>query len=99
MSTLPGYYELEPENNHFTDVTADVTHQCNMNCSNCYIPNRDVADMNIDRLINTIRRFPKRTMIRIMGAEPTMRKPIQEANVLWPQTSPVTVQPYPYSDL
>ena len=45
MSTLPGYYELEPENNTFTDVTADVTHQCNMTCSNCYIPNRDIPDI------------------------------------------------------
>lgn len=74
MSTLPGYYELDPENNTFTDVTADVTHQCNMTCSNCYIPNRDVADMDIEKFIDCISRFPKRTMIRIMGAEPTMRR-------------------------
>ena len=73
MNTLPGYYELEPEDNYFTDVTADVTHQCNMTCSNCYIPNRDIPDMDIDKLIDCISRFPKRTMIRIMGAEPTMR--------------------------
>ena len=39
MTNLPGYYELDPEDNHFTDVTADVTHQCNMTCQNCYIPN------------------------------------------------------------
>ena len=25
MTNLPGYYELDPEDNHFTDVTADVT--------------------------------------------------------------------------
>ena len=74
MSTLPGYYELEPENNTFTDVTADVTHQCNMTCSNCYIPNRDIADMDIEKFIDCIGKFPERTMIRIMGAEPTMRR-------------------------
>ena len=73
MNTLPGYYELEPEDCTFTDVTADVTHQCNMTCSNCYIPNRDVPDMDIDKFIECISKFPKRTMIRIMGAEPTMR--------------------------
>ena len=73
MNTLPGYYELEPEDNYFTDVTADVTHKCNMECSNCYVPNRDIPDMDIDKLIDCISRFPKRTMIRIMGAEPTMR--------------------------
>ena len=47
MTNLPGYYELDPEDNHFTDVTADVTHQCNMTCQNCYIPNRDIPDMDI----------------------------------------------------
>ena len=44
-----------------------------MTCSNCYIPNRDVPDMDIDKFIECISKFPKRTMIRIMGAEPTMR--------------------------
>jgi len=78
MTNLPGYYELDPEDNHFTDVTADVTHQCNMTCQNCYIPNRDIPDMDIDKLINTINRFPKRTMIRIMGAEPTMRNDLTD---------------------
>jgi len=78
MSTLPGYYELNPEENHFTDVTADVTHKCNMECKNCYVPNRDIPDMDIDKLIDCISRFPKRTMIRIMGAEPTMRVDLPE---------------------
>lgn len=73
MKDLPGYYEVEPEDCNFTDVTADVTHKCNMACTNCYIPNRDIPDMDIDKLIDCISRFPKRTMIRIMGAEPTMR--------------------------
>jgi len=67
------YYELEPKDNHFTDVLADVTHRCNMVCKNCYIPNRDIPDMNIDKMIETISQFPQRTMIRIIGAEPTMR--------------------------
>ena len=67
------YYELEPEENIFSDIVADVTHQCNMTCKNCYIPNRDVPDMDIDRMIDCINRFPNRTMIRIIGAEPTMR--------------------------
>ena len=49
-----------------------------MNCKNCYIPNRDVEDMDIDRMIDCISRFPKRTMIRIIGAEPTMRNDLHE---------------------
>lgn len=78
MNTTLNYYELEPEDNIFSDVVADVTHKCNMTCKNCYIPNRDVEDMDIDRMIDCISRFPKRTMIRIIGAEPTMRNDLHE---------------------
>lgn len=72
------YYEQDPEDNTFIEVVADVTHRCNMNCKNCYIPNRDVPDMNIDNLIDCVSKFPKRTMIRIIGAEPTMRNDLPE---------------------
>ena len=72
------YYELEPSANHFTDVMVDVTHRCNMTCKNCYIPNRDIPDLDANKLIETISQFPKRTMIRIVGAEPTMRKDLPE---------------------
>lgn len=72
------YYELEPENNHFSDVMVDVTHRCNMTCKNCYVPNREIPDMDADRLIETIKKFPKRTMIRVVGAEPTMRKDLPQ---------------------
>jgi molybdenum cofactor biosynthesis enzyme MoaA len=72
------YYELEPENNHFHDVIIDVTHQCNMNCKNCYIPNRDIPDMDIDKMLDAIAKFPKRCNIRIIGAEPTVRNDLPE---------------------
>lgn len=72
------YYELDPENNHFTDVVVDVTHRCNMTCKNCYIPNREIPDMNADRMIEAISKFPRRVFIRIIGAEPTMRKDLPE---------------------
>jgi len=72
------YYELEPEDNHFSDVMVDVTHRCNMTCKNCYVPNRDIPDMDADKLIETISKFPQRTMIRIVGAEPTMRRDLPE---------------------
>ena len=72
------YYELEPEKNHFSDVVIDITHRCNMSCKNCYIPNRDIPDMDIDKMIDAVSRFPKKTMIRIIGAEPTMRRDLPE---------------------
>lgn len=72
------YYELEPKDNFFTDIIIDVTHRCNMTCKNCYIPNRDIPDMDIDKMISAIEMLPKRTMIRIIGAEPTMRSDLPE---------------------
>jgi len=72
------YYELEPKNNHFYSVVIDITHKCNMKCANCYIPNRNIPDMDLSKLIDCIKQFPKRTEIRIIGAEPTMRKDLTE---------------------
>ena len=66
------YYEQEPEDNTFLDVVADITHRCNMTCSNCYIPNRDYPDMNLENFTNFLDRLKKRITIRIIGAEPTM---------------------------
>jgi hypothetical protein len=62
-----------PENNPFKVVIADITHKCNMECKNCYIPNRDIEDMNLDRLVEFAKRLPNRVELRLIGAEPTMR--------------------------
>ena len=86
MKTIPNYYELEPENNIFQDVVIDVTHRCNMNCKNCYIPNREIPDMDINKMLEAIKKFPKKTMIRIIGAEPTMRKDLPEMITLIKKT-------------
>lgn len=59
--------------NPFKVLIADVTHKCNMECNNCYIPNRDIADMDIDKLIEFAKQLPSRVELRIIGAEPTMR--------------------------
>ena len=67
-------HEVEPEDNTFTSLVVDVTHRCNMACANCYIPNRDIPDMDIEKLYAFIKRLPKRVYIRVIGAEPTMRE-------------------------
>jgi uncharacterized radical SAM superfamily Fe-S cluster-containing enzyme len=72
------YYELEPKNNTFHEVVIDVTHRCNMTCKNCYIPNRDIPDMDITKMLEAISQFPKRVVVRIIGAEPTMRKDLPD---------------------
>lgn len=49
-----------------------------MNCANCYIPNREIPDMDAEWLADILRRLPRRTRIRLVGAEPTMRKDLPE---------------------
>lgn len=66
------YNEIPPEENEFVDIIADITHQCNMTCKNCYIPNRDIPDMDLDRFKDFVSRLGGRAFIRIMGAEPTV---------------------------
>jgi molybdenum cofactor biosynthesis enzyme MoaA len=69
---------FRPEDNPFGTLFADITHRCNMTCRNCYIPNRDVPDMPAEWLFDILRRLPRRTRIRLVGAEPTMRKDLPE---------------------
>lgn len=70
--------EYLPENNPYGTLVADVTHRCNMHCANCYIPNRSIPDMDKSKLIEFLSRLPGRTQIRIIGAEPTMRRDLPE---------------------
>ncbi len=72
------YYELEPEHNHFYTLLADVTHKCQMECKNCYIPNRDIPDMSFKGFTNFVQRLPSRTDIRLIGAEATLRPDLPE---------------------
>tara|TARA_B100000085_G_scaffold281894_1_gene309349 strand:- start:987 stop:1859 length:873 start_codon:yes stop_codon:yes gene_type:complete len=65
---------LAPEENTFDAIMVDLTHRCNMECANCYIPNRDIPDMDINKLFDLISRLPRRTFIRLIGAEATMRE-------------------------
>ena len=72
------FQSFEPHENPFETVMVDVTHRCNMNCANCYLPDRTPPDMDIKRLEDCISQFPKRTNIRIAGAEPTLRSDLPE---------------------
>lgn len=67
-----------PEDNPFTTLFADITHRCNMECPNCYIPNRDIPDMDADWLYGILARLPRRTRIRLVGAEPTLRRDLPD---------------------
>mgnify|MGYP006077728985 CR=1 FL=1 len=72
------YFELEPENNTFSNIVVDLTHRCNMECANCYIPNRDVPDLDKEKLFDVLSKLPERSYIRLIGAEPTMRTDLPE---------------------
>ena len=69
---------VPPELNTFETVVADVTHRCNMACANCYLPNRNVPDMDIGRLEACLAALPRRVNLRIIGAEPTVRRDLPE---------------------
>jgi MoaA/NifB/PqqE/SkfB family radical SAM enzyme len=74
----PGAMRFAPEDSPFRVLFADITHRCNMACANCYIPVRDLPDLPIDWLYAILERLPRRTRIRLVGAEPTMREDLPE---------------------
>jgi hypothetical protein len=75
---IPGTLRFAPEDSPFTTLFADITHRCNMACRNCYIPVRDLPDLPVDWLFDLLERLPRRTRIRLVGAEPTMREDLPE---------------------
>lgn len=72
------YKIYEPEDNPFDLLLADITHRCNMECANCYIPNRHIPDMDVGKLYEFLKRLPDKTTIRLIGAEPTVRKDLPD---------------------
>ncbi len=74
----PAVHSFPPERNPFETVVADVTHRCNMACANCYVPNRAIPDMDTGRLEECLGALPRRVNLRLIGAEPTMRRDLPE---------------------
>lgn len=66
--------EVAPEKSRYKIVYVDLSHRCNMECANCYLPNREFPDINTERLLETIGRFKVRTEFRFIGGEPTLHK-------------------------
>jgi len=72
------YFEQAPEDNTFNLLMVDLTHRCNMECANCYLPNREIPDMDITKLYTFLRKLPKRVIVRLIGAEPTILKDLPD---------------------
>ena len=68
----------EPENNPFKYIYCDIVHRCNMECANCYLPNRDLPDIPKILLIDFFQKFKKSTEFRFIGGEPTLHKDLPE---------------------
>lgn len=68
----------QPEDHPFEKVFVEITHRCNMGCANCYIPNRNVPDMDADWLRGILERMPGRVQVRLSGGEPTVRNDLPE---------------------
>jgi uncharacterized Fe-S cluster-containing radical SAM superfamily protein len=66
------YYEVDPVDSTFTSIFVDLTHRCNMSCANCYLPNREFPDADLDRLYAFFSSFTRRVGFRLIGGEPTL---------------------------
>lgn len=62
---------------HFNTLMIPVTHQCNLNCTFCYLPKRDSAELTSEEIKNIIKNF-KGKKIRFGGGEPTLREDLPE---------------------
>ena len=82
--TQPGFastavsHTYPPETCPYETVIVDVTHRCNMTCANCYVPNRDIPDLDGPWLLSVLRRLPPGRFVRFVGGEPTLRNDLAE---------------------
>ena len=85
---------MRPEDSSYKAIYCDIVHRCNMECANCYLPFRDYADLNTDKVIDFIKRFKVKTEFRLIGGEPTLHKDlpkiIKEATSLGHRTTIAT---------
>lgn len=72
ISEIKFLKEIDPKDSEYKYVYVDLVHRCNMECNNCYLPNRDFPDVEYDDLINFIDKFTIRTEFRLIGGEPTL---------------------------
>lgn len=73
LQSIPVARTYSPESCPYETVIIDVTHRCNMTCANCYVPNREIADLDADWLISIFERLPQGRYVRFVGGEPTLR--------------------------
>ena len=70
--------EIYPENSQYKIVYIDIVHRCNMECANCYLPNRDYADVSLEKIKEFVDRFKHKVEFRLIGGEPTLHKDLDK---------------------
>lgn len=70
--------KFEPKDNPFKSIGINITHKCNMNCSNCFLPERNKPDLDRTKLLDCLKELPKPVYLRILGGEPTVREDLPE---------------------
>jgi molybdenum cofactor biosynthesis enzyme MoaA len=78
LQSRPVARSFPPEQSPYDIVMVDITHRCNMTCSNCYLPNRVIPDMDAQWLSSVLSRLRKGTFIRLTGGEATLRRDLPE---------------------
>src|SRR5215218_7712694 len=73
LQSNPVDHSFAPEASPFECVMVDVTHRCNMTCANCYLPNREIPDLDARWFAAILARLPRGTFIRLTGGEATLR--------------------------
>lgn len=78
LQQIKFFKDIEPEDSTYQYVYIDLVHRCNMECNNCYLPNRDYPDVDYDKLVEFIGKFKIRTEFRLIGGEPTLYSKLPE---------------------
>ncbi|HUR82224.1 MAG TPA: radical SAM protein [Thermoanaerobaculia bacterium] len=78
LSSVPVDRTFAPESCPYETVIVDITHRCNMTCANCYVPNRNIADLDARWLSSILGRLPAGRFVRLVGGEPTLRDDLPE---------------------
>lgn len=65
-------------NQKFKAVYCDIVHRCNMECANCYLPNRNYPDIEYKKVCDFIDKFDYPLEFRFIGGEPTLHKDLDK---------------------
>ena len=60
------------EQNPYMSIYVDLTYACNMSCTFCYNPIRDIPSMELNYFEKACKKLPNRVLWKFLGGEPTL---------------------------